>query len=103
MSEIEFHPAARAELVAVSVYLESERAGYGSKFADEVDSLCERIMRHPKSGSPLEGWPSELDVRAYRLPTFRYSLIVVAIDGRPTVYAVAHHHRAPGYWRQRLK
>lgn len=40
--------------------------------------------------------------RSFRMNTFRYSLIVVTLDGEPMVYAVTHQHRKPAYWRSRL-
>jgi hypothetical protein len=103
MVELQFHPAARAEAVAASEYLESERIGYGSLFEDELDRLLERIAQYPKSGRHLHGYSLELDIRAYPMTTFRYSVIVALIDGRPIVYAIAHHHRKPGYWQNRLR
>jgi hypothetical protein len=33
---------------------------------------------------------------------FRYSLIVASVQGEPVVFAVAHQHRRPGYWADRL-
>lgn len=101
--EIRFHPAARAEAVAAAVYLEAERVGYGEKFDLELVGLCERIVLHPKSGSRLDEQPDEFEVRSFRMKTFRYSLIVATVDDEPMVYAVAHQHRKPGYWRERLK
>lgn len=101
--ELTFHPAARAEAIAASLYLESERVSYGEEFVDELGELCERILRHPRSGTPLIGYPPELDVRSYAMNTFRYSLIIAIVDDTPMVYAVAHQHRKPGYWRDRLR
>jgi toxin ParE1/3/4 len=101
MAEVQFHPAARAEAVAASEYLESERIGYGELFEDELDRLIERIVRYPKSGRRLD-YSSELDIRAYPMTTFRYSVVVGIGDGQPIIYAIAHHHRKPGYWQSRL-
>jgi plasmid stabilization system protein ParE len=103
MRELTFHPAARVEAVAAAVYLEAERIGYGEKFEVELASLSDQILRHPKSGTSLPGYPAEFEVRAFRMKTFRYSLIVATVDGELLVYAVAHQHRRPGYWRDRLK
>src|SRR5688572_6815418 len=101
MPGLSFHPAARAEAVAAAIYLEAERSGYGEKFEDELGHLGDRIINHPRSGSRLEGYPGELEVRSFRMQSFRYSLIVATVDGEPMVYAVAHQHRRPGYWRDR--
>jgi plasmid stabilization system protein ParE len=103
MRDIPFYPAARAEAVAAARYLESERAGYGEKFEAELDELCHRIAQFPRSGSHLGDYPSELDVRSYMLSRVRYPLIVATAGGGPMVYAVAHLHRRPGYWQDRLR
>lgn len=55
MTEIPFHPAARAEAVAASLYLESQRVGYGEKLEEELDALLARIGELPKSGQRLPG------------------------------------------------
>ena len=103
MAEIPFHPAARAEAVTASVYLESERVGYGERFEQELDDVLARIEEFPKSGKPLPGYPETLDVRAYPMSTFRYSVIVASPGGTLMVYAVAHQHRRPGYWLERIE
>jgi hypothetical protein len=103
MAELEFHPAARAEAVAASEYLESERIGYGEVFEDELDQLLERIAAYPKSGRRIHRYSPELDIRAYPMTTFRYSVIAAIGDGEPIIYAIAHHHRTPGYWQNRLR
>lgn len=103
MTEITFHPAARAEAVAASLYLESERVGYGEKFEDELDALLARIQELPRSGQRLPGYPEALDIRAFPMSTFRYSLIVASPGGITMIYAVAHQHRQPGYWLERIE
>jgi hypothetical protein len=103
MAEIPFHPAARAEAIAASLYLESERVGYGERFEQELDEVLARIEELPKSGKRLPGSPNDLDVRAHPMSTFRYSLIVASPRGAPMVYAVAHQHRRPGYWLERIE
>jgi plasmid stabilization system protein ParE len=103
VTELRFHPAARVELVEAIVYHEATRPGYGAEFEAEVDDLVARILEFPESGAPLPAYPPEFDVRAFRLPSFRYSLLVADVDGERMVYAVAHQHRRPGYWRDRLK
>ena len=103
MSELRFHPAARVELVEAILYHEAARPGYGARFQSELDDLVVQILEFPESGAPLPAYPLEFDVRAFRLPSFRYSLLVADVDGERMVYAVAHQHRRPGYWRERVK
>src|SRR5689334_151030 len=102
-TELRFHPAATAEAVEASEYLDSERFGFGELFELELDELCERILEYPESGSPLHEYPAEFGVRAHSMSRFRYSLIVATVDGSRVVYAVAHHSRLPGYWKERLR
>lgn len=102
MAGLGFHPAARVELVEAILYHEGRRPGYGSRFEAEVDEVVDRVGRFPESGSLLSNYPPELDVRAFPLRTFRYSLIVATVDDQRLVYAVAHQHRRPSYWRKRL-
>ncbi len=103
MPELRFHPAARIELVQAIVHHEAARPGYGAKFEAEVEDLVARVLEFPQSGSPLPAYPPGFDVRAFHLPSFRYSLLVADVDGQWMVYAVAHQLRRPGYWRGRLK
>ncbi len=103
MEELRFHPAAALEAIEASAYLEESRLGYSEKFETELDRLCARIIDYPRSGTRLPDYPGELEVRSYRMQIFRYSLIVATINGAPVVLAVAHHHRKPGYWRDRVE
>src|SRR5262245_58966847 len=96
--ELLFHPLALTEAIDASVYLESEREGYGDRFDTELDEICERVMRYPKSGVLMGGYPPELDVRCYPMRTFRYTVVVAKINGTLMVQAIAHQHREPGYW-----
>ncbi|MEM9457680.1 MAG: hypothetical protein AAGF11_26105 [Myxococcota bacterium] len=103
MSALPFHPSAKTEALSASLYLESQREGYGAKFERELDKLLKRIEQFPDSGSRLPNYPEDLNVRAYRMMTFRYSIIVANPDGEPMVYAIAHQHRQPGYWLERIE
>jgi hypothetical protein len=76
--------------------------GYGEKFEAEVAATLQRIDEFPNSGSVPAGFPEGVVVQAFPLRVFRYSLIVVFERDEPVVYAVAHQHRKPGYWKDRL-
>jgi toxin ParE1/3/4 len=102
MDSLRWHPAARAEFIEATVYLERHRPGYGLEFAEAVEEMLERIIQLPESGTPLSGYPPEPHVRAFRLRRFPYSVIVAVVDGRPMVEAVAHQRRRPGYWAYRI-
>lgn len=98
-----FHPDARVEYVDALVYVEERRAGYGEKFETEVLAALERALQFPGSGAQVQGYPEDLNLRSFPLRVFRYSLMIGFEDDEAIVYAVAHQHRKPGYWRDRLK
>ncbi len=67
-------------------------------FLIDVLSAADRISRFPEAWHPLgEG------VRRCRLSRFPYGLIYTLDNGDILVLAVAHLHRRPDYWRDRLK
>jgi plasmid stabilization system protein ParE len=98
-----FHPDARAEYVDALVYIAERRPGYGEKFEAEVFAALERALQFPESGAQVQGYPENLNLRAFPLHVFRYSLMLAFEGDEAVVYAVAHQHRKPGYWRDRLK
>jgi plasmid stabilization system protein ParE len=100
---LRFHPEARAEYTRALVYLEDRREGYGQKFELEVFGTLERALELPGSGASVPGFPEHVDVRQFPLRVFRYSLILHFDGDDAIVYAVAHQHRKPGYWGDRLK
>ena len=102
MIDLQFHRAARIELVEAATYYERQRPGYGQKFEAEFDALVARIREFPHSGTLLAGYPPEFEVRAFHFKSFRHSLIVATVDGATMVYAVVHQRRRPGYWKDRL-
>ncbi len=98
---LRFHPLARVEYVEAIVYLEQRREGYGERFEAEVDAVLDRARHFPRSGAQVPGFPSQMDVRAFPLRVFRYTLMVGFEDDSAVVYAVAHQQRRPGYWKDR--
>jgi len=63
-----------------------------------VLSAAERISLYPEAWHPLDE-----GLRRCRMNRFPYGLIYAIENGDILVLAVAHLHREPGYWRDRLK
>jgi hypothetical protein len=103
MKHHKFHREARLEYIEALLLLEEERVGYGAKFEAEVEAALRRVDEFPKSAPRLPGFPEHVEVRVFPLRVFRYSLMVVFEKDDPVVYAVAHQHRRPGYWKDRVK
>ncbi len=92
-----FHPDARVEYVDALVYVEERRVGYGEKFETAVFAALERALQFPGSEAQVSGYPEGLNLRAFPLRVFRYSLMIAFEGDEAITYAVAHQHRKPGY------
>ncbi len=94
---LDIHPAALAELkAAVSWYLErSEPAAL--EFIAAVDRAIGLVIESPKR------WPAgEYATRRFVLQRFPFAITYRERDYGVQILAVAHGHRSPGYWKERL-
>jgi plasmid stabilization system protein ParE len=98
-----FEEEASEELEAVAQFYERERAGYGRLFLVEVSKKVARAADFPRSGTRVPGTAEDRDARAFVLSAFPYTVVTAIVTGRRAVVAVAHHHRRPGYWKDRLQ
>jgi plasmid stabilization system protein ParE len=89
---------ARQELDEAVSYYNSQVSGLGNAFLLEAVAAIERIRQFPDAWHPLGE-----NLRRCRLRRFPYGLIYHADKSDILVVAVAHTHRRPGYWRDRLK
>jgi hypothetical protein len=95
---IRFLEIAEIELDQAIRWYGSQAPGLGDAFLVEVLSTASRIERYPDAWHPLgQG------MRRCRLSRFPYGLIYSIDDGGILILAVAHLHRRPDYWRDRLK
>ena len=95
---VRFLEIAELELDQAFHWYESQAPGLGDAFVIELLSAAERVSLYPEAWHPLgEG------VRRCRLNRFPYGLIYAVESGDILVLAIAHLHRKPGYWRDRLK
>ena len=88
---------AETELREAWNWYESQVSGLGERFLAEVKATRAMIESLPMA------WHSLGDgVRRCRLRRFPYGLVYTVLDDEILVLAVAHHHRQPAYWRDRL-
>jgi plasmid stabilization system protein ParE len=90
--------AAEAELDEAVAWYRAQAGSLSQRFLDEIRAGRDRIGAHPNAWQPLGD-----GIRRYRLATFPYGLIYEIVDGEINVLAVAHLHREPDYWRNRLR
>jgi toxin ParE2 len=95
---VRFLQIAEIELDEAIHWYESQTPGLGDAFLIEVLSAVDRISLYPEAWHPLDE-----DVRRCRLSRFPYGLIYTVEKGDLLVLAVAHLHRRPDYWRDRVK
>ena len=96
MKEAIFHPEARAEVRESVEFYEARLNGLGLTFLAAVEATAERISTNPEAGSPLAG-----ELRKRIVQGFPYNIIYRVWQDYIYLVAVAHHHRRPGYWRDR--
>ena len=94
---VRFLEIAEIELDQAIRWYAAQAPGLGNAFLIEVLSAADRIARFPEAWHPLaEG------IRRCRLSRLPYGLIYTIDNGDILVLAVAHLHRRPDYWRDRL-
>ena len=93
----QFHPAAKQEVEEAVEWYENERHDLGKRFAQAVDEAIGRLERFPM-------WGTEIVPGIYRVlvKKFPYGVLYAIKDETLVVYAIAHLHRKPGYWRGRI-
>lgn len=90
------------ELRQASRWYEDRRAGLGLAFVAAVDRAINQVARWPRTGAPVEGVGSDLEVRRMRIERFPYYAAYVVHEGHATIVAIAHERRRPRYWVERL-
>jgi plasmid stabilization system protein ParE len=95
---VRFLEVAQRELDEAIAYYNSQVPGLGDAYLVESVATIERIRRFPEAWQPLGE-----QVRRCRLRRFPYGLIYAVDEGSILIVAVAHTHRRPDYWRERLK
>ena len=94
---IEFLTPAQSELEEAYTYYEAQRQGLGAHFLDEILRVIKNIQAHPKA------WPRFSDrTRRCLASKFPYAVIYQLRENMILIVAVAHLHRKPGYWNERL-
>ena len=80
-----------------SVRWYNEQASLGRDFLDELDRAVRLIRSHPLAATQIEP-----EIRRCLLHRFPYALIYGIDQETIVVIAVAHLHRRPRYWSDRV-
>ena len=95
--KIEFLEAAQAELDEAFIWYENQQENLGVQFLTEFDAAIKRITAYPKSYALLAN-----DIRRCLIKRFPYSVLYGIDADTIVIIAVAHLHRKPNYWIDRL-
>jgi hypothetical protein len=95
---IQFLTLAQQEVDEAVAWLEDRAEGKEIDFLDELDRVVRLVRAYPLA------WPEiEPEIRRCLFARFPYSLIYGVDDKLIIVIAVAHFHREPLYWIDRLE
>lgn len=93
------HPDAEAELAsAADYYAEHANAAVAAAFLTEFERVAAVLAVNPRLGTP-----STEGMRTHPFKRFPYLLVYREAPAGPRVFAVAHQHREPAYWQERLE
>jgi plasmid stabilization system protein ParE len=97
MMDVLFDELAVYELNDASEFYELEVPGLGIRFKNEVKKAIRRIREYPLA------WSKEQDsIRRCLLHKFPYKIIYSIENDYIYIIAIAHCHRRPDYWIDRL-
>lgn len=100
---VRFEDEADAEYRLAGRWYEERREHLGIEFFDAVDATIKHIVGMPRAGSLVPRVPAELPVRRRAVTRFPYHVIYIETATAIRILAVAHDHRKPGYWHDRLR
>lgn len=97
VKRLEIHPSALAELKSALTWYLDRNQSAAVKFAGEVDKSIGLVIEAPRR------WPTgEHGTRRIVLRRFPFALVYREKRDAVQILAVAHGHRRPGYWKDRL-
>jgi hypothetical protein len=96
--KIRLHPEASKEVAEAVLWYEGQQAGLGQRFAAETEAAIYRIAAFPNINTEIGK-----GLRRGIMPIFPFGIIYSIIEEYIEVFAIAHLHRKPFYWKKRLK
>jgi len=95
---LRFLAIAQTEFDEAVNWYDSVSPHLGDAFLSEATRVFRLIEQYPVAWHPMLQ-----NIRRCRLTRFPYDVIYVPDDKDQVIIAFAHLHRAPLYWRERLK
>jgi len=96
--KIHFLSIAEKELNDAVDWYNEQADGLGKEFLDQLDRAIRRAVTYPQSSMEIES-----GLRRCIIARFPYGLIYGLDKDKIIVVAVAHSHRHPRYWADRIE
>jgi len=97
MMEIRFLTLADQEVDDAVLWYEEQVKGLSRDFLDELDRIVRLVKTYPLLATQIEP-----EIRRFLFARFPFSLIYGIDQDMIVVIAVAHQHRQPRYWTDRI-
>lgn len=95
--EAGFATLAQQELEEARRFYNRQQSGLGTAFLRETQKAAAHILQRPLA------WPVEVDpVRRFIFDRFPYKMLYIVRGDLITVAVIAHQHRNPDYWVDRI-
>ena len=89
---------ARDELAEAKHFYNRQEKGLGESFKREAEAAAKLIKERPLA------WQIEIEsVRRFILDRFPYKMLYILRSEQIIVIAIAHQHRCPDYWIDRIQ
>lgn len=95
--KVRFLTLAQREVDAAVLWYEQQAEGLSRDFLDELDRVVRLVKTYPHMAVQIEP-----DIRRFLFTRFPYSLIYGLDEDTIVVIAIAHQHRKPRYWADRM-
>ena len=93
-----FLALARDELAEAKHFYNLQQQGLGESFKREAEAAARLIQDRPLA------WQIEAEpVRHFIFDRFPYKMLYIIRDEQIVVIAIAHQHRQPDYWIERIQ
>jgi plasmid stabilization system protein ParE len=89
--------AAQYELDDAFDYYKTQKLGLGYDFIEEFEKCIHRIEQFPEAWQPFTS-----NTRRCQFNRFPYATIYYLNNSEILIMAIAHLHREPTYWQNRL-
>ncbi len=92
-----YHKNAELEAITSAQFYESQAAGLGSKFLDDLDRTVNDIVNYPEAWSIMGD-----DIRRHLFTHFPFGVIYRMTNSKILVLAVMNLHQKPNSWHDRM-